>query len=128
MRLTPKFVATFIGAGRVLYGLGCMVAPRTVMGPAGKRAEGQMVWMARAFGVRDVVLGAGTLMALSDGDLATARRWVGVSATADGLDVANALLFRKELDTTGVIASLSLAVPATVGGAWAANGLYADES
>ncbi len=128
MTLTPKFVATFIAAGRVLYGLGCMAAPRLIMGPAGKRAEGQMVWMARAFGVRDVVLGAGTLMALSDGDLATARRWVGVSAAADGLDVANAVLFRKELDKVGVAASLSLAVPATAGGAWAATGLYADES
>jgi len=122
---TPEnFVAKGIAAGRVLYGLGCMAAPRTLMGPAGARAEGQMVWMARAFGVRDVILGTGTLLALNDGG-PNAVRWVELSAAADGLDILNAVVFRKELDRTGRIGVLALAVPATIGGKWSAIKLRA---
>ena len=117
-------IAQLIAAGRVLYGAACMAAPRTVMGPAGARAEGQMVWLGRAFGVRDLVLGAGTLVALT-GDREAATRWVSASAAADALDVANAAVFRRELDRTGVIGVLALAVPATLGGAWAASRLRA---
>lgn len=124
MATTEDVVATGIAAGRVAYGLACMTVPRTVMGPAGKRAEGQMAWMARAFGVRDVILGSGTLLALKH-DRGAAIRWVELSAAADALDVANAAVFHKELDRTGIIGVLALAVPATLGGAWAARKLRA---
>lgn len=128
MQLTPRFVARSIAAGRVLYGVACMAAPKVMLGPGGFRTEGPAVWMVRAFGVRDVVLGSGTLMALAEPSVANARRWVGLSAAADGADVANALLFRKDLDRTGMIGALAIAVPAATAGAWAVNGLYADES
>jgi hypothetical protein len=117
-------VAKGIAAGRVLYGIGCMAVPRTLMGPAGARAEGQMVWMARAFGVRDLVLGTGTLLALAEGGRSGVR-WVELSAVADALDVANAVVFRSELDRTGRIGVLGLAVPATLGGLFAARRLRA---
>ncbi len=124
MAATEELVAKAIAAGRILYGAACMVAPRTVMGPAAARAEGQMVWMGRAFGVRDVVLGTGTFLALSQ-DTQAAVRWVEVSAAADALDVANAAVFHKELDRAGIAGVLALAVPATLGGAWAARKLRA---
>lgn len=121
---TEQFIAKGIAVGRMAYGLACMAVPRTVMGPAGPRAEGQLVWMARAFGVRDLVLGSGTLLALQrDPDAAVS--WVEFSAAADALDVANALVFRKELDATGRIGVVALAVPATLGGVWAARRLRA---
>lgn len=122
MAPTEQLIAKGIAAGRVAYGLACMAVPRTVLGPAGQQAEGPMVWMARAFGVRDVVLGAGTLLALQD-DPETAGRWVELSAAADALDVANAVVFRNELDATGRTGVLALAVPATLGGIWAARRL-----
>lgn len=122
MTSSATFVAKGIAVGRMLYGLGCMVAPRQLMGPAGARAEGQMIWMGRAFGVRDLVLGTGTLLALND-DPEAAVRWVEVSAAADALDVANAVVFKRELDRTGTIGVLALAVPATLGGIWAARQL-----
>lgn len=124
MALSGSFVGKGIAAGRVAYGLGCLVAPRTFVGPAGQRAEGQMVWLVRAFGVRDLVLGAGTWLALGEGG-AAASRWVEVSTAADGLDLVNAVLFRKELDTQGVAATMALALPATLGGLWAARQLRA---
>lgn len=113
-----------IAAGRVLYGVGCLLAPRTMMGPAGQRAEGQMIWMTRAFGVRDLLLGSGTLLALGEGG-PDAVRWLQVSAAADTLDIANAAAFRKDLDRLGISATLGLAVPAAIGGWWAARGLRA---
>lgn len=122
MALNPRLVAKLIAGGRVLYGLGCMAAPKTFVGPAGARAEGQMRWMVRAFGVRDVVLGTGTLLAFEDGD-AAAQLWVDVSTAADGLDIANALIFHKELDRQGTLATLALALPATAGGWWAGQQL-----
>jgi hypothetical protein len=121
---TEQLIAKGIAAGRVAYGLACMTVPRTVMGPAGQRAEGQMIWLGRAFGVRDVVLGAGTLLALQR-DPAGAVPWVEVSAAADALDVANAAIFHRELDATGRAGVLALAVPATLGGIWAARRLRA---
>lgn len=121
---TEQFIAKGIAAGRVAYGLACMAVPRTVMGPAAQRAEGPMIWMARAFGVRDLVLGSGTLLALQrDPDAALA--WVELSAAADALDVVNAVVFRKELDVAGRAGVLALAVPATLGGVWAARRLRA---
>lgn len=121
MDLTPRTVAQLVAAGRIAYGALCMLAPRTAVGPAGKRAEPPMVWLGRAFGVRDVVLGAGTLAAISAG--ADPARWTAVSACADGLDIANAVVHHKELGAGGVVGTLALAVPATVAGVWAARGL-----
>lgn len=117
-------IAKGIAVGRMAYGAACMAAPKAVTGPAGQRAEGPMTWMIRAFGVRDLVLGTGTFLALR-ADAAEAVRWVEVSAAADALDLANAALFRRELDRTGVLGVFALAVPATVGGWWAARRLRA---
>ena len=40
MGQTGTTVAKAIAAGRVLYGVSCMAAPRTAMGPAAARAGG----------------------------------------------------------------------------------------
>ena len=118
----PK-LAKCIAGGRVLYGLGCMVAPKAIMGMKGDTtAPGPLVWMVRTFGVRDVVLGAGTFKALSDGS-DSATSWVRFSAAADTLDLVNAVVFRDELDTTGKLAAISLALPASVAGWWTAQHL-----
>jgi len=46
-----------------------------------------------------------------------------VSACADGLDIANAVVHHEELGAGGVVGTLALAVPATFAGIWAARGL-----
>lgn len=122
MDLTPRKVARGVAIGRVLYGAALMSVPRTAMGPAGRDVEGPMVWMGRTLGVRDLVLGVGTLVALA-GDPVAATRWVQVGALADGLDIANAVVFRRELETAGLVGVALLAVPATLGGLWAARHL-----
>jgi hypothetical protein len=127
MAATEVQIARSIAAGRMLYGAACLVAPTKAVGPAGARAEGQMRWMIRAFGVRDLVLGTGTLLSLRDQDGGVDRdgaaRWVEVSAAADALDLANAAVFHGELDAAGVAGVVALAVPATLGGVWSARRL-----
>ena len=77
-----------------------------------------------AIGQEAVGTVAATLKALADGDDA-AIRWVEVGAAADSLDIANAVVFRKELDKLGISATLGLAVPAAIGGWYAARKLRA---
>lgn len=120
--MTPLRAAQVVALGRVAYGLACMAAPRAATGPAGQRAEGPMVWLARTLGVRDLVLGAGTLAALA-ADPRRGAGWVAAGAAADALDVANAVAFRRELDTAGLVGVGVLAVPATAAGVWAARAL-----
>jgi hypothetical protein len=117
-------VAKGIAAGRAIYGLACLFLPRRATGPAGARAEGPMRWMVRAFGVRDLVLGAATLRALQE-DASSAAPWVEAGAAADSLDLVNAVVFHRELDRAGVVGVLCLALPATAGGLWAAGRLRA---
>ena len=122
MTTRGTLLAKGITAGRVLYGIGCMAAPRTMTGTAGTPAEGSLVWMTRAFGVRDLVLGAGTFLAVThDGEAAV--RWVELSAAADALDVANAAAFHRELGRSGVLTTFAIAVPAALGGWLAARDL-----
>src|SRR4051812_36034213 len=104
-------LAKVIAGGRVAYGVGCMFAPKAIMGMTGDTAApGPLVWMVRAFGVRDIVLGAGTFKALAGGE-PSAKAWVQFSAAADTIDLGNALVFGKELDKTGEAAALGLALP-----------------
>jgi hypothetical protein len=103
-------IARLIAAGRVLFGALCVGAPKLLLRRDAASTPGPAVWMLRAFGVRDVALGAGTLSALRDDPPDT--RWVAVSAAADSADIATAAAFRDELGVGGLIATLALAVPA----------------
>jgi hypothetical protein len=119
-----QFIAKGIAIGRVAYGVACIAAPRPMLGPSGAEAGGSSVMMARFFGVRDVVLGGGTFRALQQ-DPAAAVSWVEFSAGADALDVVSGLVFRKDLDTAGRVGIAAIALPAALGGAWAARKLRA---
>lgn len=121
---SEQFIAKGIAVGRVAYGVACIAAPRLMLGPSGSVADGSSVMMARFFGVRDVVLGGGTFRALQT-DPAAAVSWVEWSAAADALDVAAGAVFRKDLDQPGRLGIAGIALPAALGGAWAARRLRA---
>lgn len=121
---SEQFIAKGIAIGRVAYGVACIAAPRPMLGPAGAEAGGSSVLMARFFGVRDLVLGGGTFRALQQ-DPAAAVSWVEWSAAADALDVAVGIASRKDLDQAGRIGIGAIALPAALGGAWAARRLRA---
>ena len=78
-------LARLIAVGRVLFGGACLVAPRKVFPRPTRGASGQLVWMLRCFGIRDVILGAGALKSLNAAD--PDPTWVAFGALADTADV-----------------------------------------
>lgn len=118
-RMEPRKIAQFVAAGRVGFGAMCLMIPRVILGQPAREASGPMVWMIRAFGIRDIVLGAGALNALNNGqDEAT---WVKAGAVADTADAITAVAFARELGGASTAATLSLAVPAAGLGWFAAS-------
>jgi hypothetical protein len=119
--MNDRSLARSIAVGRILFGALMLLVPRTVLSRVAEDGPGPLVWMARAFGIRDVVLGAGAVRALSQAEPDTS--WVRMGAVADTSDIVAALVWRKELGPRATAATLSLAVPAAVGGWKATSGL-----
>lgn len=122
--MDDRTIARGVAGGRVAFGLLMLLAPRVMTRRTGSKQDppAPYVWWLRAFGIRDLVLGAGALRALGEGDEA-ARPWVQAGAAADTLDAATAVVFGRDLDRTSRLATLALAVPASLLGWKASQGL-----
>ena len=81
--------ATALAAGRVFYGAGLTLAPAAFAGIwIGRRARDPRTQiMCRGFGIRDLALGAGGLLALQRGDFGPPRWWFAAQALADIVDL-----------------------------------------
>ena len=121
--MDDRSTARSIAAGRVLFGLLCLFVPKLVLGRVAREASGPMLWMVRAFGIRDTVLGAGALAALADGN--DEVRWVAIGALADTADLTTAVVRRDELGGRNFAATVSLALPAAALGWKSVRGLRA---
>jgi hypothetical protein len=121
--MDDRTLARSIAAGRVAFGLLMLLVPNLVLRRVAEDRPGPLVWMCRAFGIRDVVLGLGALQELEEPE--PSGRWVTMGAVADTCDAVAAVLWRRELGPGGTVATLSLAVPAAAGGWKAASGLAA---
>ncbi len=119
--MDPVRLARSIALGRILFGALMLFVPNTVLARASAERPGPLVWLARAFGIRDVVLGVGALRSLAHPD--PDPSWVRMGAVADTSDAVAAIVWRDELGASGTISTLALAVPASVGGWTAAAGL-----
>ena len=120
--MNDRSIARSIALGRVAFGLTMLLIPHTVMSRLGDDKPGPLMWMARAFGIRDMVLGFGAIMELTEEN--PEGRWVAYGAAADTCDAVAAVVWREELGVGGMAATLSLAVPAAAGGWWSAFGLH----
>jgi hypothetical protein len=102
----PKQVAIYLSRARAVLGLVMLVAPglagRAVFGPAGATSTARA--LSRMAGVRDLVLGVGTLTALNETD--HGPDWLGMCAAADAGD-ALALLLGPGLTARARLAGLS---------------------
>src|ERR1700760_2113991 len=79
--------AQVMGVLRALVGVAMIAAPRSVARATdGVPAAGDLVFMVRTIGVRDLALGLGTLAASRATD-ADAARWVRFGLVSDALDV-----------------------------------------
>lgn len=119
--MDPVRLARSIALGRILFGALMLFIPNTVLARASAERPGPLVWLARAFGIRDVVLGVGALRSLAEPE--PDPSWVRMGAVADTSDAIAAIVWREELGAAGAISTLALAVPASVGGWTAASGL-----
>jgi hypothetical protein len=112
--MDDRDTARALAWGRIALGVSVTLVPRLVLRPALRDATGPPLWFTRAFGVRDVIIGAGTLAALDRGsgeDL-----WLTASAASDTADAALAVLFGRELGGKLAVGSLLTSVPAAVTG------------
>lgn len=120
--MDDRLIARLVAAGRVLFGIMCLAAPRQILRQDGRAASPAIVWWIRAFGVRDAVLGAGALVSLSD-EGSTDTSWVKMGALADTGDVAITLVMREELGPKLAVPTLAIAGPAAILGWKSALGL-----
>ncbi len=118
--MSPRLLAQVIAAGRVLTGITLFVSPTRVtkhwVGADEGVRTGTRV-LAMGLGGRDIIIGAGALMALKEGGDA-AKPWLLGSALADLMDLAGVLRSAGELPSGAVAGTVAVA-----GGA-AAAGLY----
>ncbi|MEI7886709.1 MAG: hypothetical protein WCJ04_04880 [Actinomycetes bacterium] len=120
--MNDRSIARSIALGRVAFGLVMLLIPDKVLARVGDAPPGPLMWMARAFGIRDMILGFGAIIELTEED--PEGRWVAYGAAADTCDAVAAVVWREELGVGGMAATLSLAVPAAAGGWWSAFGLH----
>lgn len=114
-------LARSIAAGRIVFGLLMLLVPNTVLARAASERPGALVWLARSFGIRDIVLGVGAWRSLAVPE--PDPTWVRMGAIADTADAVAAVVWRAELGAAGTASTLALAVPAAAGGWKAATGL-----
>ena len=107
----PRSAAQQLAAGRIVVGLGLLVAPRLVgrawIGDDADR-PGATVF-ARALGIRDLLLGAFALRS-------PIPHVVGACAAADAVDLVATLARRDDLPATAVAGTVAVAGGATIAG------------
>jgi hypothetical protein len=86
--MSSREIARMMGAGRALFGAGFLVNPRGSMRPwIGDDADRPPVMLlTRAFGIRDLVIGAGALASLDDPK--ALRTWLVAGLASDATDLA----------------------------------------
>jgi len=88
-----------MGLARSAVGAMLMLAPGAAL-RIGRRAEeptGAAVLLMRTIGIRDLVLGLGTVVAARSGNEEEARRWLRIGLGSDGLDALTGLLSRRAI-------------------------------
>ncbi len=114
-------LARSIAVGRILFGALMLFTPNVLLARIVSDRPGPLVWVARAFGIRDIVLGLGALHSLAQ--VEPDPHWVRMGALADTSDAVAAVVWRDELGAVGTATTLAVAVPAAVGGWKAASGI-----
>ncbi len=79
-------------------------------------------------GIRDLVLGVGTLLASFDGESTDdLRRWTQVSLASDAMDTVSGMLSARHVGVLGSIQATTASIPFVAGGWWALRRLSHSE-
>ena len=114
--MKPREFAKMLAAFRVAAGLTFAFAPRSagsLLVGDDARAPGARLFI-RAFGARDVALGAGTFLALSSGR--AARPWLAAGVLADAFDAVATLRQFHELPRGRRTLTLAVSLAPAVAG------------
>jgi hypothetical protein len=116
--------AQLVGIARALVGVAMIAAPRAVVRPKnGVPAAGDLVFMVRTIGVRDLALGLGTVAAARSGRRDGTRRWVEFGLLSDALDVMIGTRSSRLLGPGGAATAALVPVPFVVADLWARRSL-----
>jgi len=89
---------------------------------------GSLFLFARTVGIRDLVLGVGTLLASFDKENADGlRRWTQVSLASDAMDTVSGVLSARHVGVIGSIQATTASIPFVAGGWWALRRLSHSE-
>ena len=109
----PTTVAGGVAWLRIATGVVLSIAPRSVLRlQATDEPSGSLVLMTRTVGIRDLVVGIGSLAALRSGSNGDLRRWVRVGLLSDVLDALAGAFGARLVGKRG--ASVSALVPVPV--------------
>ena len=107
-------LAKGLAINRMSFGVGLILAPglyRTWIGSAASEDTAKL--LARALGARDLVLGAGGLLALRDGDAERARRWFAAQGATDAVDLIATLAAGRGVPLPARIFAATMAAGST---------------
>ena len=114
--MNAKAAAVLLAGGRAAFGAALIVAPRRIApGWIGDDIERPPVeLLLRSIGARDLVLGAGGLLAAASGQ--SLRPWLRAGAAADGADALLTIAYFSKLPRQGALGTLSLTAVAAYAG------------
>jgi hypothetical protein len=113
-----------IGWLRVAVGVALAAAPGPVLkGSTGEGPSGSMLMLARTVGIRDLVIGAGTMSALRSGEAGDIRRWIAVGLTSDVLDAVAGIAGVRLVGRRGALFATGVPLPVISAGLWSLSHL-----
>lgn len=96
---------------RTAVGVALIAAPGVPMRLAGQhQPTGASMLLMRTIGIRDLVLGAGTVAAARSGEMADVRRWTTSALASDSLDVAASLASMRSIGRRDSVGAALLAL------------------
>jgi hypothetical protein len=111
-----------IALARAAFGAVLTVRTTSLLRMLVRDAEptGSLFLFARTVGIRDLVLGVGTLVASFDGEgTEDLRRWTQVSLASDAMDTVSGMASVRHVGVVGSIQATAASIPFVAGGWWA---------
>ena|ERR1700733_13650582 len=103
--------ATYMGAARAAVGAALVIAPTVALRLSRRdKPTGASVLLMRTIGIRDLVIGAGTMLAGRAGSERDARRWLRVGLSSDSLDAITGLLSGRAIGAAEAVGASGAAL------------------
>ena len=115
-RINARLIVGGFGAIRVAIGVAFAFAPERLGGRSDSPPNDTL--MTRSFAIREAVLGAGGLLAVSRADASAVRTWAGLGALTDAGDLAASLTAVRRGDASARLPAL-VAATGLVAELWA---------